>query len=85
MAVAHPGALHLVLVQVALHAFGQEYVVDQSGQVAGGKPGFFIQQHGAQLALVADESSGNQDFGVLGRSGVELGKVGHIHLPLVAS
>ncbi|MNG28259.1 hypothetical protein D3C84_1134960 [compost metagenome] len=79
MAVAYPGTLYLVVVQIALHALGQETVVDQPGQVVGGKPGLLIQQHRAQLALVTDESGGHQDGGVRGRGGVKVGKVGHIH------
>jgi hypothetical protein len=47
MAVAHPDALQLIFIQVARHPLGQRRVVDQSGQIASGKPGFFIQQHGS--------------------------------------
>ncbi|MNF04345.1 hypothetical protein D3C80_2038410 [compost metagenome] len=71
--------MHLVFVQVALDALGQEHMLDQPGQVAGGKPGFFIQQDSAEQALVADELGGDQDFSVRGRGGVKLGKVRHIH------
>ncbi|MNR67126.1 hypothetical protein D3C85_1909610 [compost metagenome] len=58
MAVAHPGALQLIVVHIALHAVRHQRVVDKPGQVAGGEPGLIVQQHGAQQALVADEQGG---------------------------
>ena len=62
IAIAHPGAAELVVVQVALHALGQIGRTDQPAQVVGTEPALVFQQHGTQQALVADEYGGDQDL-----------------------
>ena len=61
-AVAHPGRLQLVRVQVAGRTFVERYAVDQPRQVVEDEPGLVVQQQRTELAAVAGEQGGDEDL-----------------------